>query len=119
MIIGTLILDLQDRYVSDDGRLPTRPNFDKVWLSAMVENSLISKEGFDTLPLGMQKLATITHGRPTLCITIPEIGTLANILIVTRSYEAMPDGKVFRLEAFEEIAKSGQFVMYKRKKINK
>ena len=115
MTISTILLDINNRYVDDEGNLPNRTSWDKKWLAALVEKSTVSKEGFNMLPLGMQKTTSITHGEPELPITIPEINGLTDILIVIRSYIPLTKGKKFRLDNFELIGKSGQIELWKKK----
>ena len=115
MTVSTIILDLDNHYIGENNQLPSRPGWDKKWLASLVEKSTVSKEGFNMLPLGMQKTTSITHGEPELPITIPEINGLTDILIVIRSYMSLSKGKVFRLNNFELIGKSGQIELFKRK----
>ena len=115
MTTATIILDAHDMYVGNDDQLPSRPSFDKAFLSNMVAKNSVSQEGFDLLPLGMQKLSTITQGEPELPITIREIAGLTDMLIVVRSYMALGKGKKFRLDNFKRVAKSGQLEIYFRR----
>ena len=115
MTTATIILDPHDMYVGEDNQLPSRPEWDKEFLSNMVSKNLISQEGFYLLPLGMQVLSTITHGEPELPITIREIAGLTDMLIVVRSYMALGQGKRFRLDNFKRVAKSGQIEIYFRR----
>ena len=116
MICGTLLLSNNNRYVTDEGKLPERPKGDKQLLKALVESNTVSQEGYDMLPPSMQRIATITHGEPTLPVTIREINGLSDLLLVVRSYISIPGGKEFRLDNFQLISSSGQYSIYKRKK---
>lgn len=116
MIFGTILLSNNNRYVDADGKLPERPKGDKQLLKTLVENNLVSQDGYNMLPPSMQKIATITHGEPTLPVTIREINGLSDLLLVVRSYIVIPGGKEFRMDNFELISTSGQYSIYKRKK---
>lgn len=115
MILGTILLDTEDNYISFDGKLPKRPQYDKELLATLVAKNTISKEGYNLLPKSMREVATVTEKEPTLPITIVEIDALTDLLLVSRSYSNVKLGKKFRLNKFEQIAKSGRFEIYKRK----
>ena len=115
MTTATIILDHHDMYVGEDNQLPSRPGWDKEFLTELVANNIISVPGYEMLPKSMQIDATLTHGEPTLPITIREIAGLTDMLIVVRSYMALGKGKRFRLDNFERVAKSGQLEIYFRR----
>ena len=113
MTVGTILLDMHNCYVGNEG-LPTRPYFDKKLLTAFCNGNTVSEEGFNMLPPSMQPLVKVTGGRPGLPITIPEIDRLADVLIVIRSYSRLTNGKVFRLDNFTLIGKSGQIEFWSK-----
>ena len=113
MTVATLLLDMKDNYVSADGKLPPRPKWDKRLLAAIVELSVISPEAAVMLPPSM--CGGMIDEKYTLPITIREISDTADLLIVTRSYNIVKDGKVFRLNEYEQIVKSGQLEIYVRR----
>ncbi len=116
MIFGTILLDTNDNYVGLNGKLPARPQYDKKLLHTLVEKNTISHQGYELLPNSMKAIATLTHGEPTLPITIEEIDGLTDLLLVSRSYQPVVKGKRFRLDRFERIATSGRFEIYTRRK---
>ena len=115
MITSSIILDINNRYVGKNGQLPSRPGFDKAFLTNLVSKNLVSKAGFDLLPKSIRSKAVITHGEPELPLTIPEIDGLTDMLIVIRSYIDLGKGKKFRLDRFKRIAKSGQIEIWFRR----
>ncbi len=116
MIFGTILLDINDKYIDKNGELPERPYFDKHLLTALVENNRVSPEGYELLPPSIQKVAKCTALWPTLPITVPEISELSDLLMVVRSYNPVEGGKVFRMDNFTQIARTGRIEIYKRRK---
>lgn len=115
MITAFIKLDEANRYVYDDGELPTAARWDKELLTYAVSKSLISEEAYKILPPSMQKVAHITHGEPTLPIKVPEIAGLADLLIVTKVTISPRSGKKFRFDDFERIVKTGGLEIWIRK----
>ena len=115
MITSTIILDPHNKYVGENGQLPSRPGWDKAFLTNLVSKNSISETGYESLPVSMQAIAMLTHGEPDLPITIPEIDGLTDMLIVVRSYMALGKAKTFRLDRFEKIASSGQLEIWFRR----
>jgi hypothetical protein len=99
---------MDDSYICGD-RLPKRPNGDKEFLSAMVEGEYISEKALDMLPPSI--VAKID--KPTIGITIDEIATITDILIVIRSDEVCR-GKKFRLDNFKLLIQSDRIEIYKK-----
>ncbi len=112
---ATILLDQKDQYVYTDNSLPERPSWDKELLAAMLDGEGISMAGYDILPFSLRKTVSITHGEPTGLVTIAEISALTDILIVVRSPSYKQIGKVFRLDNFEPIVKSGELEIWRRK----
>ena len=114
MTVATLLLDKNDNYVYADGSLPTRTTWDKELLKTFIQFGLISKEGYDLLPPSLQKVSTRALSKPSTPITIKEIATLSDILIITRSKDERK-GKRFRLDEFEPVAKEQRLEIWRRK----
>jgi len=116
MVVSTILLAQNDVYVSYDGKLPARPDFDKDLLKALVKNQIISVEAGKMLPKSIRDVAYGITGRvePTTGITIPEIAGLTDLLLVVRSYEPLK-GKKFRLNNFEQIVCLKELEIWRRK----
>jgi hypothetical protein len=115
MTIGTILLTEDNCYVDDRKQLPHRAIWDKEWLTTLVSLNTISKKGYDMLPPSMQKVANVTHGEPSLAITIPELDELPDLLFVIRSTRRVSNGKKFKLDKYKRIAASCQIEIWKRK----
>ena len=115
MIVATLLVDEDDIYVYNDGKLPARPKWDKELLSTFAEGNLVSEAGWQMLPKSIQMKTNVTHGEPTFPVTIPEIDGLADIIIVTRTYSKRQSGKKFRFTKFRRIVKQWGIEIWKRK----
>jgi len=115
MKVALILLTPNNVYVSDDGKLPKRPAFDKALLASVVSGEKVSPLGFDTLPPSMQEVIAQgpSQGGNTFPITIPEIDT-AKLLIISRSNEEM-EGKVFRMDNFKRLVKQDQLELWIRK----
>lgn len=114
MNIALLLLSSDDCYVSQNGELPVRPSFDKKLLTETLRGQNISPLGFQTLPPSIQKIVKIgssIDGR-NFPVTIPEIA-LADLLIISRSQEPL-NGKKFRLDNFQLLAKSFEIEIWKK-----
>ena len=118
MIVGTILLDPFDRYVDEEGNLPSpRPIFDKDLLRELVKGEIISNEGFELLPPSIANVAKdITSKRePTVPITISEIDALSDILIVVRTTKAISGNRTFRFDNFKMIVKQPSLEIWVRK----
>lgn len=115
MKIGLILLSSDGCYVDDRRQLPYRPSWDKELLTAFVRCNTVSEKGYALLPPSIQQLTSITLGIPTMAITIPELDSLPNILLVTRSPRKVRNGKPFRLDNYRKIAESFQLEIYIRK----
>ena len=100
---STILLDPNDRYVDNNGKLPTRPFFDKELLHALSYNTCVSKSGYKMLPPSIRKNVYINNNNITCAITINEIANLSNVLIVVRSNKNLLNGKKFRLNNFKNL----------------
>jgi len=116
MKIGTIMLSQDGCFVDDRKNLPQgRPQWDKQWLKTLVGLNTVSKAGYDMLPPSIKEVATVTHGEPTLAITVPELDSLPDILFVVRSPRMTRNGKKFRLTNYETIMTEERFEIWKRK----
>jgi hypothetical protein len=114
-MISTILLSQNDCYVSEDGKLPKRPIFDKELLNAFVKNQKVSKKGLNSLPPSMQKNLTIVENENiTIGITIPEIAS-SNVIIIIRSDEILENGKIFRLDNFNLLVKTNKIEIWIKK----
>ena len=115
-IVSTILLTQDNCYLCD-GELPHRPQFDKQFLSALIEGEIISEEAAKLLPKSMtDKVLDITNEiEPTIPITIKEIDGLTDILIVVRSNMSC-NGKKFRFDNFDRILRTGGIEIWKRHK---
>ncbi len=116
MIIATILLDEQDKYVYADDTLPARTTWDKKLLGTFINRQKVSKQGYDMLPPSLQK--TVEQAKffeEPYPITVPEIDALADILVVTRSTSRSLAGKIFRMDKFEPVLKSQGIEIWKRK----
>jgi hypothetical protein len=112
--IGLLLLDENDNYVYEDGSLPSRPKWDKAFLTTMLEGEIVSPKGYDMLPESMQKKVYIDGWQTPFPVTIPEIA-MSDILFITRGYGKELEGKRFRLDDFEKLFASGKLEVWKRR----
>ena len=116
MVVSTILLTRDNKYVKEDGSLPKRPNFDKKLLTELVRGQIISPEAIEMLPASITNVAVWNNrSEPTIGITIPEIDALTDLLIVSRSNETILGGKTFRLDNFNLIVTTPHLDLYKRK----
>ena len=117
-MIATILLTKDDQYLIE-GRLPTRPDYDKDLLTGLARGMIVSKKGFDMVPNSIKREVHCPVGiskEPNFPITIPEISGLADILLVVRSLEiGGSDSKVFRFDNFELLLKQREIELWKRK----
>ena len=113
-MIGTILLDKQDKYVDDFGNLPEREHFDKDFLLNMLKGTNVSQEGYNILPKSMRDVVSITQDEP-FPVTIPEINYLSDLLLVVRSKTLLSNGKVFRLDNFRKLTTQGSIELWVRK----
>ena len=112
-MINTILLSKNGCYVDKDGNLPKRPKFDKELLTAFCKDQIVSEEGFNILPPSIQKVVKKQKDNDiTLGVTIPEIATYSNVLLVIRSQEDIIDGKIFRLDNFKCLVKAGEIEIW-------
>ena len=112
--IGLLLLDSNDNYVYEDGSLPIRPAWDKKFLDAMLENEVVSPEGYEMLPESMRKKVYTDGWCKPFPITIPEIAK-SDILFVVRGWNKQDKGKKFRFDDFEWLFDTGHIEVWKHK----
>ena len=113
MIVGTILLTNNDEYVCNN-KLPERPLWDRELLKAVISGGTVSPKGYRMLPPSLEALVSITQDEPTAPITIEEIDSLSDLLIVSRTRSMCPNGKVFRLDNFEPIIKNEGVEIWKR-----
>jgi hypothetical protein len=107
MIVGTILLTKTNKYVDANGNLPKRPRHDKELLASLIAKStLVSEEGYEMLPLSMQRTCCVSTNKAKsyIPITIRELAQ-AELLIVSRSQEDFEGGKEFRLDNFKCLVK--------------
>jgi len=115
-IVGTILLTADRQYVIDEGRLPVRGNWDKELLTTLAKGNTVSQKGYEMLPPSIQDVVHITSGEPTFPVTIPEIDSLSDLLIVSHSYEISTVGKEFDLDrSFELLTVGKKTSLWKRK----
>ncbi len=110
-MVGTILLDMYDNYVDDEGNLPSRPPFDKELLKAVIKGNTVTKDGEALLPDSLLKVAK--PNKSIVPITIRELAN-ADVLIVVRSNVRLINGKKFRLDNFKRLNK-GTIQIYIRK----
>jgi len=114
MIVATILLDKDNNYVMEDGKLPERPEFDKALLSGLLRNQTISILGYLLLPPSIQETVTVAglvHEK--FPVTISEIAE-ADLLIVSRS-QSTGKGKKFRLDEFTNLVTDTKIEIWRRK----
>lgn len=113
-MLGTILLTYDNIYLNtDDNSLPSRPEYDKELLTALCKGNTVSEDGYYLLPKSIQKqiVRSTIYNIP---ITIRELAK-ADILIVSRSYQNIVRGKVFRLDDFKLIVKDKKIEIWGRK----
>lgn len=116
MIVSSILLTKDDKYIDSRGKLPERPYFDKDLLTFLCMGKSVSKLGYNTLPHSIKVLTNVTEGEPEIGITIPEINGLTDLLIVVRSPESCNGGKEFDLHrSFKNIMKDESIELWIRK----
>ena len=114
-MINTILLSKDGNYVGPNGELPKRPDYDKELLTAFCKNQIVSEKGMKGLPPSMRKIVKMQsmHDEEiTMAVTIPEIATYSDVLLVNRSLENLENGKKFRLDNFKLLTKQGQLEIY-------
>ena len=110
MTVGTILLDELNNYVGDNKTLPLRPEWDKALLHTLVKGKGVSEAAYEMLPPSIQKVCYI-DAVDNYPITIKEISEQSDYLLVNRSAEVKPGGKVFRLDNFKLI---GEIELWKK-----
>ena len=114
MLVGTILLDLNDKYIDCDNALPVRPDFDKELLKSVVSKGFVSMRGLAILPPSIQREANYkTSEVPNIAVNISELGR-ADILIVSRSPKVLKGGKRFRLDKFKQIGDGNPQIYIKK-----
>ena len=101
MRIGSILLDFNDNYLVDN-RLPARPEWDKGWLKYLCE----AASGITYSPSTGKDLpdwAKKPSGDWDLNLGIATLEDQPDLLLVSRSYTAGLNGKVFRLDNWERV----------------
>ena len=110
MIVGLLLLDQNDCYVRENGRLPKRPSFDKNLLLGICQNQqpLVSDNTKKDLPESMLNALDMTNflgaSNKDLALSPDKIDESAHLLIITRGSEE-GTGKKFRFDKFKRLVK--------------
>lgn len=104
-----ILLDPEDNYVYENGSLPIRPNWDKMFIKQMIANQtvLCSENVMKTIPESFKRIAWFTtdDNMPhDINWGISTFNLLPNMIIVTRSTETknLP-GKKFRLNKYLKV----------------
>lgn len=116
MLVGTILLTKDNKYVTDGGKLPTRPKHDKGLLAGLVKNQTLSEHGYIMLPQSMQKTCVVNMDKPldySVPIAIDEIAE-SDLLIISRSIEEFEGGKTFRLDNFKCLVKDRKVELWIR-----
>lgn len=105
MIVGTILLSKNNRYIGATGLLPKRPKFDKKLLTELLAyNGEVSNAGYNLLPLSI-KARVVVRSHYNVPITIKELNN-CDLLIVSRSKERIKGGKKFRFKNFKNLVKT-------------
>lgn len=103
MLIGTLLLDAENRYIDEfEGNLPTRPSWDKELLTRICNAGTISVLGALNLPASIVENSTMVMTNYTVATAIREIA-VADIIIVTRSEFLCSGNKKFRFDNYKQF----------------
>jgi len=118
MIVGTILLTADRQYVIDGGRLPTRGSWDKELLKTLAKGHYVSDKGYEMLPPSIQAVVKQADKwqEPEFPVTIREIDSLSDLLIVSHSNEVSPIGKVFELNRSFELLTYGKKTSIWRRK---
>lgn len=111
-MIGTILLTCDNQYITNDGKLPDRPDYDKDMLRAMSNGNTVSPAGSKMLPPSIRGLVSMSEVY-NFPVTIRELAK-ADILLVNRSTSTFDGGKVFRLDNFRCIVKEKQIELWIR-----
>jgi len=111
--IGTILLDRNDNYVYENGKLPDRVDDDKEWLKYFLDKEVISFHAASLLPPSMLQNRLVGM-RNTVPVTIKELAE-ADILIVIRNDVYNRAGKKFRLNAFKKLFNTREVEIWIRK----
>jgi len=103
-MVGTILLDSNNRYVSLDGDLPPRPWFDKEFITKFYRDSRVSTESMLKLPKSIQTVVQEVTTFPSHAVSIPELDK-CDVLLVVRAKSDLDDGSIFRLDNFKQISK--------------
>lgn len=115
MIIGLILLDQQNKYVSAGGKLPARPAFDKNLLTSICDGKQLICTGNTLLDLPPSlKKNQISASKGDVALSPETIDKYADMIIVSRSMETMKDGNTFRLDKFERLVAIGSLEIWNR-----
>jgi len=103
-MIGTILLDSNNRYVSLEGDLPPRPWFDKEFITKFYKDSRVTPESMLKLPKSIYAVVKGVTTVPSHAISIPELDK-CDVLLIVRAKSNLYDGFIFRLDNFKQISK--------------
>ena len=112
---GILLLSKNGCYVDMEGRLPSRPKFDKDFLLAMVKGKrcLASVATFQALPLSIVNASASITSNPEakwdINLGIATYGSdagLPDVMFIVKSDEELENGIKFRFDKFELLYKT-------------
>ena len=119
MTLGLMLLSKDGFYLSKNGKLPTRPTWDKRFLVDMCRDMKVicSLATATTIPNSIHKAAELVTIEPTNEFDI-NLGVKTfkdhpvDLLIVTRSNSVFKTGKFFNLENYTCILKQGEIELW-------
>jgi len=120
MKLGILLLNKNNVYLTEDGKLPKRPRWDKRFLLDLIEGQKVvcSKETLKTLPKSITDNAYFTTN-PELDYDINfGIDTFHNnvdLLLIIRSL-GTENGRIFNLNKYKLILNKGGLELWKLKR---
>lgn len=116
MIVGILLLDQNDNYIMETGKLPRRPAFDKKLLIKLAnrQKATVSANTLKDLPPSLMTVLDMAPGQADIALSPDKIDEAAHLLIISRSME-IGEGKHFRFDNFEKAVKQGALELWIRR----
>lgn len=121
MTIGLILVSKNGKYLSNDGSLPVRPDWDKSFITDMIRNKIVlcSENTLKTIPPSMKKAAsrwTTNMEEPyDINFGINTFKQTPDLLIMTVSKEEIKEGPDFRTDSFKEILDLGEIKFFTAK----
>lgn len=101
MKIGTIIISNDNYYVSDNGKLPKRPSWDKKYITNLASNKVVlcSESTYKTIPPSIKKVAkkftTNVNDSWEINFGIKTFNEEMDCFIIIKSSENLNSGKYF------------------------